>query len=137
MKKLRPGPAGKAGFTLIELMIVTAILGLAITPLLGMFLSARKFSEDHLLFTRAAAALARQAEIVKAAPDSALALGKGLSLDPEVAAALQNVPGFKGEIEISSFDRQPGIKKIVIQVAWENPWGTKKSLHTVLLRSAP
>jgi len=137
MKSLRPGPAATAGFTLIELMIVTAIIGIAMTPMLGMFLSARKFSDDHLLFTRAAAALARQSEILKSTPYSALALGQGQSLDAEVAASLQKVPGFGGGIDISSLDRRPGIKKIVIQVTWENPWGTRKSLHTTLLRSAP
>ena len=134
MKRLRPG---SAGFTLIELMIVTAIIGLAITPLLGMFLSARKFSEDHLLFTRASAALARQTEILKAAPYSTLALGKGQSLDAEVAASLQNVAGLAGGIDISSLDRPPGVKKIVIRIDWQNPWGTNKSLHTTFLRSAP
>ena len=127
----------RSGFTLIEMMIVIAILGIITIPLLAMFLNARNFSEVHLLFTRAAALLAEQAEIVKATPYAELEKPSPRAFDPSLADALAQLPKGEGKLETAPFSGQPGIKRIVLRVNWENPWGAPKSLHTVLLRSAP
>ena len=137
MKPFDSSRDSRSGFTLIELMIVIAILGIMAVPLVTMLQSATKFSEDHLQFTRAAALLARQAELVKTAPYAQLQVQTGQNLDSSLASALTQLPEAKGKLEIAPQPGQPGIKRVFIEVNWVNPWGAPKSLHSVILRSAP
>lgn len=137
MKELSSKSRPDAGFTLIELMIVVAILGIIITPVMGMYMNAKRFNEDHLLFTRATAAMVRQAEIIKNTPYKDFQIGVAEGLDPDVTQLLNELPDGGGSLEVTSLKGQPRIKRVVIRVHWNNPWETKKSIHTVILRAAP
>jgi len=127
----------RAGFTLIEMMVVTTILGILMVPITQMYMNARKLSEDHLLFTRASSALARQAEIIRSTPYAELKPGDDRKLDRRVAALIEYIPGAGGGIDIKPLEDEPGVKWVTVRVGWENPWGKEKTIHTVVVRSAP
>lgn len=54
------------GFTLIELMIAVAIIGIVAAPLAAMIMNARNLSENQHRLTRAVARLSKEAEALKA-----------------------------------------------------------------------
>ncbi len=122
---------------MIEMMIVVAILGIMIYPMTSMYLNARKFSEDHILFTRVSAALAQQAEIIKTIPYGNLKIGKGQKLNNDVEELIKDIEGVEGTIDITYMDISYGVKRVTIKVSWANSWEAQRSIHTVILRSAP
>ena len=128
---------GQAGFTLIELMVSVAILGIMAGIFSVIYLNASKLNQDHILFTRATAALSRQTEILKAASYDELKPGQGQPFSPDAASMVASLPGGTGIIDISSDDNLKGIKRINVQINWKNPWGATKSIHTVVMKAAP
>lgn len=127
----------ESGFTLIELMIVAAILGIITIPLMTMAEHAATFKNDHERFTRAAAVLSTQMELLKTEPYAARKAGKNYPLDPAVAGDLARLRSGRGTVAVSDMPGRPGLRRIEVTVEWVNPWGKPRSLRSVTLRAGP
>jgi prepilin-type N-terminal cleavage/methylation domain-containing protein len=127
---------GRAGFTLIEMMIAVAILGIAAVPLMGMYAQSRKAAADHLLFTQAVAALALQSEAARSLTLAELGARTG-PLDDEIGAAVARLPEGTAQATLAPMPGEPGLTRVELGVGWKNPWGANKTLTTVVVRTGP
>jgi prepilin-type N-terminal cleavage/methylation domain-containing protein len=123
------------GFTLIEQMIVVAIIGIMATIMPGVYMQAKKLSNDHLLFTKATSALVTQSEIVKSMPFNELK--NGTNPDSQVKDILSSVTKGRCEVAVTSPQGNSEVLNINVIVSWQNSWKTEKMIHTVLMRSKP
>lgn len=126
--------SGQSGFTLIELMIVTAIIGILALPLLNMYVQAKKFAEDHYRFTVAATALQKEMESLKTMP--AATIIKERVMDEGMIEDLANLEDGEAKLNVSNMPGYTTIKRIEVKIEWTNPWGQKRSLRSVILRPA-
>jgi len=125
----------KAGFTLLEVMVATLIMGIAVTGLIvGLSQSVRNAS--RLASYDRAAALARSQM-------NELLLSDQLPFDGEIEGRFEGAPNSGWRAVTKPFETQanpgPGsevLERIALQVWWEPDGGTRRTLDIAGYRSA-
>jgi prepilin-type N-terminal cleavage/methylation domain-containing protein len=133
MPKTTRGPVGKAGFTLIELIVTLAVLGLIIVLSLAAVAQIDKLHRSQLNLKNAIRCLRSQAQIVKAGGYGAWRPGKALDFDDSIGL-LRHLPGGVGRVTVEKGDDPPGLKIVRIEVKWQDPGG-EKNIHTIIYLS--
>ncbi|MCP4351514.1 MAG: prepilin-type N-terminal cleavage/methylation domain-containing protein [Desulfobacterales bacterium] len=122
------------GFTLIEVMVVIAIIVVSLTYLLPSLVSTHIYSESEIALQRALRILQSEVEILRAMPFEKLENASILLFDPAVDELSQLVAG-RGTVTIKKDSGYPGILLLRAEVHWRDPRTGMRSVHTVLLKA--
>ncbi len=132
--RLRRSPRSSEGFTLIELMITVAVIGIFIMVIVPVQISTARFIESEVALQKAIQVLQGQAELIRATPHSALEPGSVTAFDRAVRG-LQDLVAGRGVIKIERSKDNPGLLIIDIEVHWRDARKGMRSIHTVLYRA--
>ncbi len=123
------------GYTLIELMIVIAIMGITVAWVVKAQVSSHHLAESEIGLQRAVRALQNQVEILRVKPYEQLEPDTGIPFDPEVKELDQLVAG-RGIVKIESDPDHPELLLLRVEVHWRDARIGMRSIHTILLRSS-
>jgi Tfp pilus assembly protein PilV len=116
-RRVRCGPTGKGGFTLLEVALAVLVLGTALVALTRMLTLGRLCSDADATRVAALQILREQAELVKA---------RGYDGVSEAAAtAVEGHAGYTRSIAASYVGG--GLKRVTVTVSWDSPTGTTAS----------
>ncbi len=121
------------GATLMELMIVIAMIGIVTGPLIKAQVYSESLALAEVGLQRADRALRNEVEILRAAPYDALKDRREHPFDPRVE--LGDLVEGRGEVRIEEDARHPGLLLLHVEVGWRGPRGAWRSIHTVLMRA--
>lgn len=123
------------GFTLIELMIVIAMMGISVAWIVKAQVGSHHLAESEIGLQRAVRALQNQVEILRVKPYDQLEPETSIPFDPEVKELDQLVAG-RGIVKIESDPDHPELLLLRAEVHWRDPRIGMRSVHTILLRSS-
>jgi prepilin-type N-terminal cleavage/methylation domain-containing protein len=124
----------KQGFTLIELMIVIAVLGIFLATFMPARVRSQRVAESEIALQRAVRALQNEVEILRAAPGDTLKPGRVIPFDPRVKELDYLVAG-RGAVRIEQDAKESGLMVMRVEVHWRDPLRGMRSIHTVLFRT--
>ncbi len=121
------------GFTLIELMIVAAIIGITMAMFAPLYYQSLKASESQVSLQVAHRALRNEVEILRSLPGDELSPGQTLPFDRRVEE-LEALTAGRGVVKMESSPDTPGLVEIRVEVHWRDPVIGMRSIHTILYR---
>ncbi len=121
-----------SGFTLIELMIVIAMLSITLGWLVHAQISSHQLAESEIGLQRAVRALQNQVEILRVLPYEELKPGTSIPFDPRVKE-LEQLVDARGIVQIKSDPEYQELLQLSAEVHWRDARIGMRSVHTVLL----
>lgn len=121
------------GFTLIELMIVIAIIGIIMGYYVKSQTQLQRSVESEISLQIAIRALQNQTEILRAIPVKKLDQSAIAAFDPKVEELRKLVAG-RGVVRIQNDPQFPNLLLLRVEVHWRDARMGMRSIHTILMR---
>ncbi len=121
------------GATLLELMVVIAMIGIITGPLIKAQVYSESLAMAEVGLQRATRALRNEVEILRSTPYDELKNKREIPFDARVEELKDLVEG-RGEVGIERDARHPGLLLLHVEVGWRGPRGSWRSVHAELMR---
>ena len=125
---------GRKGFTLIEVMVTVAMIGIFMAILTPMIFQNDKFAESEVALQSAIQSLHSEVELLRIRPYSDFKAGELIPFDSSVEQLSELVAG-RGEVKIEKDPVNGSILLMRVEVHWNDPRFGMRSIHTVLLKT--
>lgn len=132
---MKPFRLSCSGFTLMELMVSIAIIGITMTWYLKAHVASERFAESEIGLQKAVRALRNEVEILRAMPPENFRPGTGIHFDPQVGEPDGLVEG-RGIVKIENDKERPDLLTLQVEVHWRCPKKGMRSIHTMLIRAS-
>ena len=122
------------GFTLIELMIVCAIIGIFMALIVPVEIQSQRMAESEVALQKANLALRSEVEILRSTPFQELESAGSLPFDERVAA-LSELVDAAGVVKVEPDPARPGLLKLKVELTWRDARLGLRSIHTVVYKA--
>jgi prepilin-type N-terminal cleavage/methylation domain-containing protein len=120
------------GFTLIELMIITAVIGICIVFFTPMLIQIQRLAESEVGLQRAHLALGSEVEALRAmAPGDQLRDGNTIEFSGEDWGLVEG----KGRATVEEVPDRPGLFRVRVEINWIDAVKGQRSIHTMVYRA--
>ncbi len=123
------------GFTLMELMVSIAIIGITMTWYLKAHVESERFAEAEAGLQIAIRALRNEVEILRVMPCGKFKPGTSIPFDSQVGELDDLVEG-RGIVIIENDGEKSDLFILRVEVHWRCAKKGMRSIHTVLMRSS-
>lgn len=122
------------GFTLIEMMIVVAIIGIFMVILIQMQIQNDKFAQSEVELQKAAQALRSEIDFLRIIPYSELKPGTAMPFDASVKILSELAAG-RGEVSVERDKTKPQLLMMRVEVFWRDARTGMRSIHSIVARA--